>query len=117
MQSSTDLLLKLGEWSDVFAKEGAGEALTMAERSRMSLWRLATFRNFEDAYDQHRAGALSDAIFEARVRNIERMLSEAPTQVWWRESPINIREYFSDEFAAWIDGMLKAALDQSSNSR
>jgi len=63
---------------------------------------MAAFQQWEDDYDQHCDGLLSERSFESFIRNLRGVLVMPGFRVAWRRR----REMFGEEFALFIDNMI-----------
>ena len=81
------------------------EALDEEERISVNFMLLANFRIFETLYYQYRNGTLDKKLFDAELKTLKWAVSQPGFLAWWPLNPISL----SDEFRAFIDGLIREA--------
>lgn len=79
------------------------EALDEEERISVNFMLLANFRIFETLYYQYRNGTLDKKLFDAELKTLKWAVVQPGFSAWWPNNPISL----SDEFRAFIDGLLR----------
>ncbi len=82
------------------------EELDEDERISADFMRLAYMRIFETLYYQYKNGTLDKKLFDAELKTLKWTVSEhTGFPAWWAVNPISL----SDEFRAFIDGLIRDA--------
>ncbi len=82
------------------------EGLDDDERASVAFMMLAYMRIFETLYYQYTNGTLDKKLFDAELKTLKWTVTENPGFLaWWAVNPIAL----SDEFRAFIDGLIRDA--------
>jgi hypothetical protein len=82
------------------------EGLDDDERTSVAFMMLAYMRIFETLYYQYTNGTLDKKLFDAELKTLKWTVTENPGFLaWWAVNPIAL----SDEFRAFIDGLIRDA--------
>jgi hypothetical protein len=84
---------------------GTTEELDEEERISVNFMLLANFRIFETLYYQYKNGTLDKKLFDAELKTLKWAVSQPGFSAWWPNNPISL----SDEFRAFIDGLIRDA--------
>ena len=86
-------------------REGAAdrESLSIDERSRLDQFLDMTTRQFQRSYFIAQDGAMKPAIWQGEKKGNAWVLQQRGSRQWWNEN----RFLFSDEFADFVDGLIR----------
>ncbi len=79
-----------------------GQDLTPVEARLLTLWEIARFRRWENAYYQYRQGLYSELAFEGQLVAWARLVDNPKSREWWHGNS----NTFSPEFADLINDLL-----------
>jgi hypothetical protein len=81
------------------------EAFDEDERISANYMLLANMRIFETLYYQYKNGTLDKKLFDAELKTLKWVVTLPGFLAWWPVNPISL----SDEFRAFIDGLIRDA--------
>lgn len=88
------------------------EALTEDERISADYMCLAYERIFETLYYQYKNGTMDQKLFDAELRTMKWKVTLPGWLAWWRVNPISL----SDEYRAFIDGLIREAQKETAHA-
>ena len=81
------------------------EEMDEDERVSANYMLLANMRIFETLYYQYKNGTLDKKLFDAELKSLKWVVTLPGFLAWWPVNPISL----SDEFRAFIDGLIRDA--------
>ncbi len=87
---------------------GDTEVLTEEERISVNFMNLAYWRIFETLYYQYKNGTLDKQLFDAELKTMKWSVTLPGFLAWWPNNPISL----SDEFRAFVDGLIREAQEK-----
>jgi hypothetical protein len=84
------------------------EEMDEDERVSANYMLLANMRIFETLYYQFKNGTLDKKLFDAELKTLKWVVTLPGFLAWWPVNPISL----SDEFRAFIDGLIRDAQDK-----
>jgi hypothetical protein len=84
------------------------EEMDEDERVSANYMLLANMRIFETLYYQFKNGTLDKKLFDAELKTLKWVVTLPGFLAWWPLNPISL----SDEFRAFIDGLIRDAQDK-----
>lgn len=86
------------------------EELNEYERASVAFTMLGYMRIFETLYYQYNNGTLDKKLFDAELKTLKWTFTDNPgVLAWWANNPISL----SDDFRAFIDGLIRDAQKQT----
>ena len=87
------------------------ETLNEDERISFSFIALGYMRIFETLFYQYNSGTLDKKLFDAELRTLKWTVTNPGFMAWWPVNPISL----SDEFRAFIDGLIHDAQHEAAD--
>ena len=78
------------------------EDMTALELEQFSVWQRAAFFNWQETFEQRRAGLIGNSEFEDLTTNIRGLLSNPGVRAQWK---LQRRNPLSRDFTAWMDSL------------
>lgn len=78
------------------------EEITALELEQFGVWQRAAFFNWQETFDQRRAGLIDNSEFEDLTQNIRGLLAYPGVRAQWK---LQRRNPLSRDFTAWMDSL------------